>query len=158
MSLATLGGPAAELAGPLLILPLVYVMSVAIGRRATAWPVAIGISVLYTVVRIVGEPYAEPTLVAVAAAALAAGLARNPSGRREDQWIQAVGMVAFGVVAFLAMAMEPDLAVLVVAAGWVAHGLWDAVYLWKDRAVSRSYAEACAVIDILVAVQLVVLT
>lgn len=150
------GGSGTDLAGPLLILPLVYVTTVAIGRRAASWPVVIGISVVYTVLALLGGgPDPEVSLAVLAAAALAAGLV-NRAGHRDDLWIQAAGMVVFGAVAFGGMAAEPDVAVWVVAAGWFAHGLWDAVHLWKDRSVSRTYAEACAVIDVLVAVQLVI--
>jgi hypothetical protein len=37
------------------------------------------------------------------------------------------------------------------------HGLWDFVHLWLDKIVTGSYAEWCAVVDVLVAAQLVFL-
>jgi hypothetical protein len=44
-----------------------------------------------------------------------------------------------------------------VAAGWFLHGLWDFVHLRRNAVVSRSYAEWCGVVDILIAVRLVFL-
>ncbi|MGQ0574969.1 MAG: hypothetical protein ACT4RN_12290 [Pseudonocardia sp.] len=41
-------------------------------------------------------------------------------------------------------------------AGWLAHGIWDFAHLRADTVVSRSYAEWCGVVDVLVAVGLVV--
>ena len=38
-----------------------------------------------------------------------------------------------------------------------AHGLWDLAHLRADSGVARSGAEWCAVVDVLIAVQLVVL-
>jgi hypothetical protein len=37
-----------------------------------------------------------------------------------------------------------------VAAGLIAHAAWDAFHYVRDRVVARSYAEFCAVLDLLV--------
>lgn len=36
-----------------------------------------------------------------------------------------------------------------MAAGLIGHGIWDIVHYWANRVVARSYAEMCAVYDIL---------
>jgi hypothetical protein len=46
--------------------------------------------------------------------------------------------------------------VWLVAAGWLTHAAWDVVHLRRDAVIARSFAEWCAVVDVLVAVQLVV--
>lgn len=155
LAVLTWGGTAADYAGPLALAALAYLIPVAIRWRAATWPVAVTVIVTYVGMEVIGGPDPRMVFVAVAAAALAAGLVVNRPGHRSDLWIQAAGMVVFGALAFAGAGATPDLAVWVVAGGWFAHGLWDAVHLWTDRAVSRSYAEWCAVVDILVAAELV---
>ncbi|WP_406420191.1 hypothetical protein [Streptomyces sp. NBC_01614] len=53
--------------------------------------------------------------------------------------------------------MDPDLGRYLVAAGWFCHGVRDFVHLRLDKVVSRTSAEWCGVIDVLVAVQLLFL-
>jgi hypothetical protein len=42
-----------------------------------------------------------------------------------------------------------------VAAGFFLHGVWDLVYFKLDRVLARSHAEWCAVLDVVIAVELV---
>ncbi|HEU0287407.1 MAG TPA: hypothetical protein VFR22_10215 [Nocardioidaceae bacterium] len=44
-----------------------------------------------------------------------------------------------------------------MAAAWLSHAAWDFVHLWRDKVVTRSYAEWCAVVDLCVAFGLVFL-
>lgn len=53
-----------------------------------------------------------------------------------------------------ATAASASTALLVIAAGWAAHGMWDLWHLRRDQVVSRSYAQWCGVFDILMAIQL----
>ncbi|GFJ76882.1 hypothetical protein [Phytohabitans houttuyneae] len=95
-------------------------------------------------------------VVPLAAAALAwsvIGHVPHPTTVR----VQALGMVAFGGLGLAALAVDPDLGLYLVAAGWFFHGVWDFVHLRLDRAVSRSYAEWCGVLDVLTAGQLLLL-
>jgi hypothetical protein len=71
--------------------------------------------------------------------------------------VQALGMLGFGALALLGLAVDPDLGRYLVAAGWLGHGIWDFVHLKLDKVVARSYAEWCGVVDIVIAIQLVVL-
>lgn len=65
-------------------------------------------------------------------------------------------MVAFGVLGLVALAVDPDVARYLVAAGWFLHGVWDLVHHRLRSTVDRSFAEFCAVLDVAVAVALVV--
>lgn len=78
--------------------------------------------------------------------------------RRDPFRIQAVGMLGFGVVALTALAVDPGLGRYLLAAGWLLHGIWDFVHLRLDKVVTRSYAEWCGVLDVLVALALVILS
>ena len=66
-------------------------------------------------------------------------------------------MIGFGALVLAALVVEPDLGRYLVAAGWFLHGLWDFVHLRRNAVVSRSYAEWCGVVDVLIAAQLVFL-
>ena len=50
------------------------------------------------------------------------------------------------------MAVDRDLGLYVVAAGWAGHAVWIFFRLWYDKVVSRSFAEWCGVFDLLGAV------
>jgi hypothetical protein len=63
----------------------------------------------------------------------------------------------FGALAVAGLLAAPELGRYLVAAGWFAHGLWDLAHHRADSGVARSGAEWCAVIDIVIAAQLVVL-
>jgi hypothetical protein len=71
--------------------------------------------------------------------------------------LQALGMVGFGALTLVGLAVDPGAARYVVATAWLLHGVWDFVHLWRDRVVRRSYAEWCGVVDVLVAFGLVFL-
>jgi hypothetical protein len=50
----------------------------------------------------------------------------------------------------VALYVEPVLGGMLVAIGLLGHAAWDAVHYLRDRVVTRSYAEFCAVLDLLV--------
>jgi hypothetical protein len=50
----------------------------------------------------------------------------------------------------VALYVEPDLGGMLVAIGLLGHAAWDAVHYVRNRVVTRSYAEFCAVVDLLV--------
>lgn len=141
-------------AGQLLpVLPLIYVIMATIRRRQVTWIVLIvsvpGFSLLGA------QPWIDPTvgILSVAAAMVLTGALAH-TGRREV-WIQTVGMIIFAGVAVLGLTVAPEIGRVVLAVGWFGHGIWDLWHLRRDRVVSRSYAEWCGVLDILMAVQLV---
>ena len=52
--------------------------------------------------------------------------------------------------------VAPFWALCLVAGGWGAHAAWDIAHLRSRRVVVASYAEWCAVLDLLIAVMLIV--
>jgi hypothetical protein len=65
-------------------------------------------------------------------------------------------MAGFGALALAGLAVDPDLARYLVAAGWLAHGVWDWVHLAKDRVVARSFAEWCGALDMMTGAGLII--
>ncbi|MFG2772778.1 hypothetical protein [Streptomyces sp. NPDC048350] len=62
--------------------------------------------------------------------------------------VQLAGLVGFTAVAALALAADETLGLRVVAAGWLAHGIWDILHHRSGRIVPRAWSEWCAVVDV----------
>jgi hypothetical protein len=159
-AVVTLGGGAVAdqvygLGETLLFLPLLYLVVARAGRRGLSWPLLGVAFALIIGLRAVEVPVAA-VAVPLAAAALAwsaIGHAPHPATVR----VQALGTVGFVGLGLAGLAVDTDLGLYLVAAGWFLHGVWDFVHLKLDRAVSRSYAEWCGVLDVLTAAQLLLL-
>ncbi|URN08203.1 hypothetical protein LUW74_35755 [Actinomadura madurae] len=98
----------------------------------------------------------EPAAVVagVALAALVRGAVKGRLSRSGVLQAQALAMIGFGAVALTGLVVAPDTGRYIVAAGWFAHGIWDLVHLKLDKVVLRSYAQWCAVVDVIIAAQL----
>ncbi|MCW8097918.1 hypothetical protein OG288_05340 [Streptomyces tauricus] len=106
---------------------------------------------------LVSQPVA---LITLALAVLVWGTVRGTPHGRAALGVQAAGTLVFGALALVGLAVDPDLGRYLVAAGWFFHGVWDFVHLRHSRlkkVVSPTFAEWCAVVDVLVAVQLLFL-
>jgi hypothetical protein len=139
------------LLSPLVVLmALVYVGSAAVDRRWFAWVVLFtGLPLLSFIPPTSGiDP--SVVLLIVAAGFLAVGTARGLLRRPGGLSLQAAGMLVFGAGMLVALYVAPELGAYLVAVGLLGHGAWDAVHFRLDRVVARSYAEFCAVLDLLV--------
>ena len=149
-------GGVQALAEAMLLLPLWYVVIAAVARRSWTWFVLVGVIGLFVLLRLQDRVEPAVVLMAIALAAVLWGAAR---GRlvQPSFLLQVAGLVAFAAVAVAGFLLAPDVGRYVVAAGWFAHGLWDLAHLRADSGVARTGAEWCAVVDVAIAVQLVVL-
>jgi hypothetical protein len=144
-------------AGLLPLLPLVYLVVAKLRRRQATWPTLVVGFALVAVLRMLDLLALPAGLAAVALVVLVWGAVDGQLRGPDPFRVQALGMLGFGALALAGLVVDPDLGTWLVAAGWFLHGIWDLVHLRLDKVVARSYAEACAVIDILVAAQLVLL-
>ncbi len=135
-------------------LALVYLVVGKLRRRALSWPVLFLGAAALAAVDAIGV--VSPTIVIAGIALVALAWSATGGELRTSPLLraQALGVIGFGALALVGLALDPDVGSYVVAAGWFLHGIWDLVHLRLDRVVSRSYAEWCAVFDILVAVGL----
>lgn len=162
MTAVTLGGgdPDKTIEGygeALPYLALLYLAVATLQRRSASWPgLVLGIGVI-TTLRLLDVVPPSVVAVAIALVVLVWDVARGHLRHSGPLRAQALGMVGFGALALVGLAADPDLGRYLIAAGWFLHGVWDFVHLRLDAVVARSYAEWCAVIDVLVAVQLVFL-
>ncbi|MGI5213402.1 hypothetical protein [Plantactinospora sp. CA-290183] len=148
-----------SLGGVFVLLPLGYLVLAKLRRRRATWPVVITGFGLVILTRIVGVDPAF-VLTVIALLVLIWSVADGQLTRDRTLQMQALGFGVFAAVSFAGLAIltqEPTIAGYLVAAAWLAHGIWDLVHLKLDRVVAPSFAEWCAVIDILIAVQLVLL-
>jgi hypothetical protein len=142
-------------AGVLPLLPLLYVVVLLLGRRHWTWPVLF--AGLGVVVALRLQDRVEPAVVLLALALGAATWGVGHGRHREREFrIQVAGMAGFAALAVAGLAVDPDLARYLVAAGWIGHGVWDYVHLALDRVVARSFAEWCGVVDVLIGTSLIV--
>lgn len=140
----------------LMVLPLIYLTLAVLGRRSWSWPVlaaSVGLFLALEAQSTVDPPAA---LWTVAGAVALTGF--HPRvGRRPAVAVQALAFVGFAAVATVALSVAPDVGRVLAAAGWLAHGLWDLAHRRRNQVVSRSYAEWCGVLDLLIAAQLLLL-
>ncbi|MGW4872633.1 hypothetical protein [Streptomyces chartreusis] len=139
------------------LLPLIYLMVNQLGEPRFTWPV-LGAG-LVAVFGLAAQDTVAPStvLVGLAAILLLWGAVRGTPHGRAVLGVQAGGAVLFCGLALAGLAVDADLGRYLVAAGWFLHGVWDFVHLWRDKVVSRTFAEWCGVIDVLVAAQLLFL-
>lgn len=139
------------------LLPLVYLVVAKLERPGTTWPV-VGIgTVLIGVLRFTEVIPASSVMYGLALLVLIWGVVDGHSRGSGTFRLQALGMLAFGALGLVALVVEPDIARYLIAAGWLFHGMWDFWHLKTGKVVARSYAEACGVVDVLVAAGLIFL-
>jgi hypothetical protein len=151
------GNSLAGLSDALLIFGLNYVVLSLLQWRQATWPV-----VVTQIAALIGlrlQDRVDPTLVLLGAAfALVLwGAVRGRLRRPGEFMVQTAGMVLFATLALTALAVDPALGRYLVAAGWLGHAAWDFAHLRADRVVSRSFAEWCAVVDLLGGVAILIL-
>jgi hypothetical protein len=72
--------------------------------------------------------------------------------------LQTSGMFAFGAIGLAAIYVDPDLGGYLVATGLIGHGVWDIIHYWANKVAARSFAEWCAVYDILLGAAILFMT
>jgi len=145
----------AGLSEALLLLPLEYLMVAKLRRRQASWPVLVAGFALIIALRVLDVVAPAAVLSAVALPVLVWGAADGQLRRPDPFRVQALGMLGFGGLALVGLAVDPDLSRYLVAAGWFGHGIWDFVHLRLDKVVARSYALWCGILDIGIAAELV---
>jgi hypothetical protein len=133
------------------LMPLVYVGAAVVDRRRFAWVVLLVAVTPLVLTKVLDlKIYLHPAFLVAALAFLALGAVRGRLRGPGSVPLQAAGMLVFGAAMLVALYVEPDLGGVLVAVGFLGHAAWDAVHYVRNRVVTRSYAEFCAVLDLLV--------
>ena len=110
------------------------------------------VAILFVIGEWMPESFPNWSLVLAALVYVIWGAVRERSGYPGRLMLQAVGLIAFGAIALVALSLDEDVGRLLLAAGWLGHAAWDVAHHRADEVVPRWYAEWCAVVDVLVAV------
>lgn len=149
-----LGQGETDFASGIAAMACIYMAAYVAGRGVVAWAAYPAVVVILVVLELGGIDSSISTtalLVALWTAALVQGHAHD------GPWfvIQTSGMVFFGGLTLLALAVDTRAAGVVAGIGFFTHGLWDAFHFVKNRIVSRSWSEMCVVVDLIVGPALV---
>ncbi|UUU30349.1 hypothetical protein JIX56_10800 [Streptomyces sp. CA-210063] len=143
------------------ILPLLYVVIHQAGKPKVTWPVLVVGAAFAFALQALDLVSPAGVMVGVALAVLLWGAFRGTPHGPAVFGIQAAGAVLFGALAGTGLLVDPDLGRYVVAAGWFCHGVWDLAHIRMrglQGIVAPTFAEWCAVVDMMVAVELLFLT
>ncbi|MFI6520574.1 hypothetical protein ACIBF1_33830 [Spirillospora sp. NPDC050679] len=86
---------------------------------------------------------------------LAFGAIRGELRARGVLSAQVAALAVLTALALVSLAVSPDVGRYLVAAGWLAHAVWDAVHHRSGKVVPRFYALFCVVADVVVAAVLI---
>jgi hypothetical protein len=102
----------------------------------------------------------HPAVVLLVAAPvfLVLGVARGQVQGPGGLPLQTAGMLAFGSTVLVALYVDPDFGGKLVAIAILGHAAWDAYHYLRNRVVPRSYAEFCAVLDLLLGAAILLMT
>jgi hypothetical protein len=149
-------GDGSEFTFMLFAAAMVYLLTAVLDRPRATWPVLFAAMAAIGALRLLDiDPWT--TLAAVAVALVAVGLARGQLRRRGLHVLQApvaLGLIAVGMAALSA---PLDIGRHLVAAALLGHAAWDAAHWRANKIVKRSFAEWCAVLDLVVGLGIVIL-
>jgi hypothetical protein len=139
----------------------IYLLAYAIGRQWTAWLAVVVFSAVLAVLQVLDDEggLAVDPGVAMSAAVVLVWLWAVARHRFTDGgmlWLQTAGMVGFGAITLAGVVAAPRWAALLAGVGFLAHGAWDVYHYRIDKVVHRSYAECCAVFDLVIGPALIV--
>lgn len=147
-----------EFAALTVLMALVYLGAAALDRRRFAWVVLIAGLAVLAVIPSTSEVVPSVVLLVAAPVFLVLGVARGQLRRPGDLTLQAAGMLGFGSIVLAALYVDPDLGGKLVAIAILGHAAWDAVHYLRNKVVPRSYAEFCAVVDLLLGAAILFMT
>ncbi|MFF1963494.1 hypothetical protein ACFVW5_07730 [Streptomyces sp. NPDC058232] len=88
-------------------------------------------------------------LVVMPACYLIFGVLRGQLRRPSVVMLQTAGLLGFGVLAMVALAVDHGLGWYVLAAGWLGHAAWDFAHHRAKMVVPQAWAEWCFGVDLL---------
>ena len=147
-----------EFAALTVLMALVYLGAAALDRRWSAWVVLLAGLPLTNFIPPISGIDLSVVLLAAAPVFLVVGVARGQLRKPGGLPLQTVGMLAFGSTVLVALYMDPDLGGKLVGIAIIGHAVWDAYHYLRDRVVARSYAEFCAVVDLLLGAAILFMT
>ena len=148
-----------EFAALTVLMALIYLGAAALDRRWSAWIILLAGLTLLVFMPSTWGVIPSVVFLVVALVFLVLGVARGQWQRPDGLPLQTAGMLAFGSIILVALFyLDPDLGGKLVGIAILSHTLWDAYHYLRDRVVTRSYAEFCAVCDVLLGAAILFMT
>src|ERR671911_1325736 len=148
-----------EFAALTLLMALVYLGAAALDRPWSAWLVLLAGLPLAIFIPSTSEVVPSVVFLVAAPVFLVLGVARGQWQRPGGLPLQSAGMLAFGSIVLVALFyVYPDLGGQLVGIAILGHAAWDAYHYLRDRVVTRTYAEFCAVVDLLLGAAILFMT
>src|SRR5215218_6596100 len=147
-----------EFAELTVLMALVYLGAAALDRRRSAWIILLAGLTLLVFMPSTWGVIPSVVFLVVALVFLVLGVARGQVQRPGGLRLQTVGMLAFGSTVLVALYVDPDLGGKFVGIAILGHAAWDAYHYLRDRVVVRSYAEFCAIVDLLLGAAILFMT
>ena len=138
-----------ELAALTMLMPVVYLGAAALDLRQFAWAVLLAGVALLTVVPSTSPVVPSVGFLLAALVFLVVGVAGRQFRKSGGLALQTFGVLAFGSTVLVALYVDPEMGGYLVAFALIGHAGWDAYHYLRNRVVARSYAEWCAVVDLL---------
>jgi hypothetical protein len=142
----------------LFVLPAAgYLFLAVVDRPRITWAVVLAATGTVTALRVLAiDPW--PPLAVVAVALAAAGLLTGPLRRPGIYALQMPGALAFVTFGIVVLGLPATIGGYLVAVGLWGHAAWDAVHWHANKIVSRSFAEWCGVLDLVLGLGILALT
>lgn len=140
-----------EFAALTVLMAVIYLGAAVFERPWTAWLVLFAGLPLAFVIPSTSWTDRSMTLLVVSAVLLMAGAIRGQLVKTGGFPLETAGMLVFGSAILLALYVDPALGGKLVGVTILGHGVWDAYHYLRNTVVQRSYAEFCAVVDLLLA-------
>jgi hypothetical protein len=147
-----------EFAALTVLMALVYLGAAALDRRWSAWVVLLAGLPLASFIPSISGIHPAVVLLVAAPVFLVLGVARGQVQGPGGLPLQTAGMLAFGSTVLVALYVDPDFGGKLVAIAILGHAAWDAYHYLRNRVVPRSYAEFCAVLDLLLGAAILLMT
>ncbi|MDN4525981.1 hypothetical protein [Fictibacillus fluitans] len=82
------------------------------------------------------------------------GAIRGHLRKKSTIFIQAIAVGIFGMIALVSVYVDREAGLILLAAGYIGHAIWDIAHFKSGKIVRRGYAEFCAVLDLCIALVL----
>jgi hypothetical protein len=148
-----------EFAALTVLMALIYLSAAALDRRWFAWLVLLAGLPLAFFIPSTSEVVPSVVLLVAAPVFLVLGVVRGQLRKPGGLPLQTAGMLVFGSIILVALFyVDQDLGGKLVGIAILGHGAWDAYHYLRNRVVARSYAEFCAVVDLLLGAAILFMT
>jgi hypothetical protein len=146
-----------EFAALTVLMAVIYLGAAVFERPWTAWAVLFaGLPLAFVIPTSWTDR--SVTLLVVGAIFLVAGVIRGQLAEPSSFSLETAGMVLFGSAILVALYVDPSLGGKLVGITILGHGVWDAYHYLRNTVVQRSYAEFCAVVDVLLGAAIMIMT